>query len=416
MANRRLHYAWIVVAVAGGAILLGAGVRSAPGIFLLAMEEDIGISRSAVSLAVSLGLIFYGLAAPLSGRFVDRVGPRRVATIGLLITAVGSALAAVSNSGWQLDLFLGVVSGIGTGLIGSVLGAAIANRWFATNRSMVVGLFGGLMSAGQLLFIPLLSGIGLSHGWRTATWWLAGLAAAAVLPVAWFVRDHPSAMGLAPYGASIPVPAPTPDKSIMKKALRSREFWLLAGTFGICGATTHGIIGTHFIAHAVEHGFTPRIAAGTLALIGAFNFVGTIASGWLTDRVDPRRLLMGYYGFRGLSLFLVPLVHDQLGLVAFAVLFGLDYIATVPPTVALTVEVFGSQNVGTVYGWVFFSHQAGAALAAFGFGLLREEAGDYVLAFLAAGTLAVAAGIAALSIERTRRRPVLAAEGLGVSP
>jgi predicted MFS family arabinose efflux permease len=202
----------------------------------------------------------------------------------------------------------------------------------------------------------------------------------------------------------------------MKKALRSREFWLLAGTFGICGATTHGIVGTHFIAHAVEHGFTPRIAAGTLALIGAFNFVGTIASGWLTDRVDPRRLLMGYYAFRGLSLFLVPLVHDQLGLVAFAVLFGLDYIATVPPTVALTVEVFGSQNVGTVYGWVFFSHQAGAALAAFGFGLLREEAGDYVLAFLAAGTLAVAAGVAALSIERTRRRPVLTAEGLGLSP
>ena len=407
-STRRLHYGWVVVAVAGVAILIGAGVRSAPGIFLLPMEEDIGISRSAVSLAVSLGLIFYGLAAPLSGRFVDRVGPRKVAAMGLLITAAGSALAATSNSGWHLDLFLGVVSGIGTGLIGSVLGAAIANRWFVTNRSMIVGLFGALMSAGQLLFIPLLSRVSLSYGWRTATWGLAGLAAAAVLPVAWLVRDHPSSMGLAPYGATAPVPPPTPDPLIMKKALRSRTFWLLAGTFGICGLTTHGIVGTHFVAHAVEHGFTPQIAAGTLALMGAFNFVGTLASGWLTDRMDPRRLLMVYYGFRGLSLFLVPLVHDQLGLVAFAVLFGLDYIATVPPTVALTVEAFGSQNVGTVYGWVFFAHQAGAALAAFGFGLLREETGDYVVAFLLAGAMAIAAGVAARSITSSRR-PVLLA-------
>jgi predicted MFS family arabinose efflux permease len=407
-SRRRLHYGWIVVAVAGAAVLIGAGVRSAPGIFLLAMEEDIGISRSSVSLAVSLGLIFYGLAAPLSGRFVDRVGPRKVATLGLLTTATGSALAAVSNSGWQLDLFLGIVSGIGTGLIGSVLGAAIANRWFVTNRSMVVGLFGALMSAGQLLFIPLLSSISLSNGWRTATWGLAGISAAAILPVAWLVRDHPSSMGLAPYGATAPVPPPTPDDLVMRKALRSRDFWLLAGTFGICGLTTHGIVGTHFVAHAVEHGFTPQIAAGTLALMGAFNFIGTLASGWLTDRMDPRRLLMVYYAFRGLSLFFVPLVHDQLGLIAFAILFGLDYIATVPPTVALTVEVFGPQNVGTVYGWVFFAHQAGAALAAFGFGLLREGTGNYVLAFLLAGFMAVAAAVAALSIRRSPRPAVLA--------
>jgi predicted MFS family arabinose efflux permease len=264
------------------------------------------------------------------------------------------------------------------------------------------------MSAGQLLFIPLLSSISLSNGWRTATWGLAGISAAAILPVAWLVRDHPSSMGLAPYGATAPVPPPTPDDLVMRKALRSRDFWLLAGTFGICGLTTHGIVGTHFVAHAVEHGFTPQIAAGTLALMGAFNFIGTLASGWLTDRMDPRRLLMVYYAFRGLSLFFVPLVHDQLGLIAFAILFGLDYIATVPPTVALTVEVFGTQNVGTVYGWVFFAHQAGAALAAFGFGLLREGTGNYVLAFLLAGFMAVAAAVAALSIRRSPRPAVLA--------
>jgi predicted MFS family arabinose efflux permease len=189
----------------------------------------------------------------------------------------------------------------------------------------------------------------------------------------------------------------------MRRAIRSPDFWLLAGTFGVCGLTSNGIVGTHFIAHAVEHGFTEGVAAGTLAVMGAFNFVGTIASGWLTDRFDPRRLLLTYYGFRGLSLFLVPFIHDRLGLAAFAILFGLDYIATVPPTVALAADRFGRENVGTVYGWVFASHQAGAALAAWGGGFIREQSGDYAIAFIAAGFMAIFAAMAVLWI---RKRPV----------
>jgi predicted MFS family arabinose efflux permease len=189
----------------------------------------------------------------------------------------------------------------------------------------------------------------------------------------------------------------------MRKARRSLDFWLLVGTFGVCGLTSNGIVGTHFIAHAVEHGFTQTVAAGTLAVMGAFNFFGTIASGWLTDRYDPRRLLLVYYSFRGVSLFLVPLIHDRMGLLAFAVLFGLDYIATVPPTVALAADVFGRENVGTVYGWIFASHQAGAALAAWGGGLIRDQMGTYAPAFLAASVLAVLAGMAALAIKRATR-------------
>ena len=404
---RRLHYGWVVVAFAGTAVFLSAGVRAAPGVFLLPIEEDLGLSRTTVSLAVSLGLILYGLAAPFSGKLIDRYGPRLVATTGMLITAAAMFLSAMSRNALQLILFFGILSGIGTGLIGSVLGATLANRWFVKRRGLVIGIFGAAVSAGQLVFLPVLAGLSVSQGWRTTSVWIAAAVAVVAIPVVLFVRNDPAAMGIGPYGSSQPVPIPPPEPQVMRRAIRSADFWLLVGTFGICGLTSNGIIGTHFIAHAVEHGFTQTIAAGTLAVMGAFNFVGTIASGWLTDRFDPRRLLLIYYGFRGVSLLMLPALHDQLGLVAFAVLFGLDYIATVPPTVALAADTFGRQNVGTVYGWVFASHQLGAASAAWAGGFIREQAGTYAPAFLGAGFAAVLAATAALAIRR-RAQPQLA--------
>ena len=402
---RRVHYGWVVVASAGMAVLLSAGVRAAPGVFLLPIEEDLGLSRSTVSLAVSLGLILYGLAAPISGKLIDRYGPRLVATAGMLVTAVGMGLSALSRNALQLNLFFGILSGIGTGLIGSVLGATLANRWFVKRRGLVIGIFGAAVSAGQLLFLPVLATLTVSQGWRTTSTWLAVVVGLAAIPVLLFVRNDPAAMGIGPYGSAQPVPIPAPEPQIMRRAVRSPDFWLLVGTFGICGLTSNGIIGTHFIAHAVEHGFTATVAAGSLAVMGAFNFAGTIASGWLTDRFDPRRLLLVYYGFRGISLIMLPALHDQIGLAAFAVLFGLDYIATVPPTVALAADTFGRQNVGTVYGWVFASHQLGAASAAWAGGFIREQAGNYAPAFLGAGLAAVLAAMAALAI---RHRPQLA--------
>lgn len=397
---RRVHYGWVVVACAGMAVLLAAGVRAAPGVFLLPIEEDLGLSRSTVSLAVSLGLILYGLAAPVSGKLIDRYGPRLVATVGMLVIGAGMGLSALSANALQLNLFFGVLSGIGTGLIGSVLGATLANRWFVKRRGLVIGIFGAAVSAGQLIFLPVLASLTVTQGWRTTSTQIAVVVALAAIPVLFLVRNDPAAMGIGPYGAAQPVPIPAPEPHVMRRAIRSPDFWLLVGTFGICGLTSNGIIGTHFIAHAVEHGFTEAVAAGSLAVMGAFNFVGTIASGWLTDRFDPRRLLLVYYGFRGVSLFMLPVLHDQLGLVGFAVLFGLDYIATVPPTVALAADTFGRQNVGTVYGWVFASHQVGAAAAAWAGGFIREQAGNYAPAFLGAGLAAVLAAMAALAIRR----------------
>jgi MFS family permease len=404
---RRLHYGWVVVACAGTAVFLSAGVRAAPGVFLLPIEEDLGLSRSTVSLAISLGLILYGLAAPFSGKLIDRYGPRLVATAGMVITAAAMFLSAVSRNALQLNLFFGVLSGVGTGLIGSVLGATLANRWFVKRRGLVIGIFGAAVSAGQLVFLPVLASLSISQGWRSTSAWIAAAVAVVAIPVVLFVRNDPAAMGIGPYGSSQPIPIPAPEPQIMRRAIRSTDFWLLVGTFGICGLTSNGIIGTHFIAHAVEHGFTATIAAGSLAVMGAFNFAGTIASGWLTDRFDPRRLLLIYYGFRGISLLMLPALHDQLGLMAFAVLFGLDYIATVPPTVALAADTFGRQNIGTVYGWVFASHQLGAASAAWAGGFIREQVGNYGPAFLAAGFAAVLAAMAALAIRR-RAQPVLA--------
>jgi MFS family permease len=406
---RRLHYGWIVVACTALAIFVAAGVRSAAGVFLLPMEADLGIPRSAVSLAVSLGLLVYGLSAPISGSLIDRFGPRRVASAGLLLIAAGMVTSANATSAWQLHAFFGVLTGVGTGVVGGVLGATIASRWFVRHRGLVVGIFGAAVSAGQLVFIPVLASLTVRLGWRPTSLWMAMAAGLLLLPVSSLLRNDPADKGIAPYGVVETTPLPGPDPGVMRKAVRTPDFWLLVGTFGICGLTSNGIIGTHFIAHAVEHGFAETVAAGALAVMGAFNFVGTIASGWLSDRFDPRRLLLMYYGLRGVSLFLIPMVHGQLGLMAFALLFGLDYVATVPPTVALVSDTFGRQNVGTVYGWVFAAHQAGAALSAWGGGVIRERWGDYVPAFLTAGVAAVIAGIAILWVKRSTRPALHAA-------
>ena len=264
-------------------------------------------------------------------------------------------------------------------------------------------MFGASTSAGQLLFVPGLMLMATSLGWRTSSLVLGGLALLAIIPLAIWMRNDPADLHLTPLGAPLhttPARSSGGESGVMRRALRSVEFWLLAGTFFICGATSTGLIGTHLIPHAYDHGIPQTTAAGLLALMGAMNFAGTLGSGWLTDRYDPRKLLAVYYGFRGLSLLFLPFVTEPWGLAAFSILFGLDYIATVPPTTALVADNFGRRNVGTVYGWVFCSHQIGAALAAWGGGLARDALGSYGLAFLIAGALALAGALLALRISR----------------
>jgi sugar phosphate permease len=405
MATRvasRFYYGWVVVAATAVAILFAAGIRVAPGAFLLDMANSTGWSRASLSLAAAIGLLVYGFTGPAAGSLMLRIGSRKVATAALLITAAALAVTSVVQEEWQLTLTFGLLSGIGTGLIASVLGATVANRWFVRHRGVVIGIFGAASSAGQLIFYPLLTSMVEGSGWRGSALTLAILAALLSIPIALLLRDDPADLAVKPLGESAtdrPVQR-TSEEGTMRRALRTPTFWLLAGTFFVCGFSSNGVVGQHFIAHAVDHGFTPGVAAEALALMGIFNFFGTIASGWLTDRIDPRKLLFVYYLFRGVSLLTLPVIHDLLGIVAFAVLFGIDYIATVPPTIALTADTFGRRNVGVVYGWVFAAHMVGAAVAAWGAGIIRDTQGSYTIAFISAALLAGLASLAALMIRR----------------
>jgi predicted MFS family arabinose efflux permease len=407
----RIFYGWVVVAVTVPVVLVIAGSRAAPGAWLDPMEADTGWSTSTLSFAAAIGLVLFGLAGPISGYLVSRLGLRRVVILSLVASAAAMALSSQVNSQWQLHLVFGAFAGLSAGLVASVVGATVATRWFEARRGLVVGLFGAAGSAGLLIFYPLLTALSGEYGWRDASLVLAVILAATVPLAAIFIRDHPTDLGLAPLGGTEVLERPPPLRfgdlfTVLRRVSRTGDFWLLAGTFFVCGATSNGLIGQHFISHATEHGFTENAAARWLAVMGAFNFVGTIASGWLTDRMDPRRLLLAYYGFRGLSLLFLPLAHDNLTIALFAVFFGLDYIATVPPTIALAADRFGRDNIGVVYGWIYAAHQIGAGLAAWITGIVRDQAGEYSPAFYAAGIIAAGAGLAALRIRRGVPAPV----------
>lgn len=404
LALQRFYYGWVVVAITALTLLISAGVRSAPGVFLLPINAELGWSRATISFAVFLGLLLYGFAGPASGALMDRFGPRRLMLAGMLLITASMAASAMMQSIWQLNLFWGGLSGLGTGVASAVLGATVANRWFVQRRGLVMGIFGAATSAGQLIFVPLLVMLATQIGWRNGIFFLGAVTLAILLPIAIFMRDEPAALGLRPYGTSeidvATAKVAVREHGVMRQALRSPAFWLLSSTFFVCGASSNGLIGTHFIPYAMDCGITQVTAASALALMGMFNFVGTIGSGWLTDRFDPRKLLLIYYGFRGLSLILLPFVQNTFGLTLFAVLFGLDYIATVPPTTALVADLFGRKHVGTVFGWVFCAHQIGAALAAWLGGIARDSLGDYMMAFVIAGIMAITAGVLALMIGK----------------
>src|ERR671916_384243 len=420
LTNRKLYYGWVVVWVVFAALLVSAGVRAAPTVLINPLESEFGWGRAAISAAVSVGLLLYGLTGPAAGWLMDRFGPKPLTLFGLGLIGLSTLMGAAMTELWQLNVFWGVLSGLGTGVVAPVLGATVANRWFVERRGLVLGILGAAASAGQLVTVPALMWLVVESRWRTATVVLAAIVLLVLVPVLLFMRNDPTSVGLRPYGEPDENPAeespapepstavaqpPEPGGSPVLRALRSPVFWLLSGSFFICGASSNGIIGVHFVPHSIDHGIPEVTAASALALMGAMNFVGTIASGWLTDSYDPRKLLALYYSLRGLSLLLLPFVTDFSGLAVFAVFFGLDYIATVPPTVALVADRFGRLNVGAVFGWVFFSHQVGAALASYLGGVARDSLGDYTLAFLAAGVLAILAALMAYLINRRPLSP-----------
>ncbi len=417
-ATRHLHYAWIAAGLTFLVLLVAAGVRSAPGVLIVPVERELGWSRATLSLAVSVSLVLYGLLGPFAAALMDRLGVRRTMTLALAVLAIGVAATSLVTAPWQMVALWGFVVGTGTGMTALVLGATVVNRWFETRRGLVMGMLSAATATGQLIFLPLLAWLVESAGWRLGVLVIAGAALTLVPVVGLLMRERPADLGLAPYGAEGgPRPAPPHAGNpvmvaleTLRDGLRSRDFWLLAGSFFICGASTNGLIGTHLIPACNDHGIPEIQAAGLLAAMGLFDLVGTTASGWLSDRYDNRWLLAWYYGLRGLSLLYLPFAFDVsfYGLSLFAIFYGLDWIATVPPTVKLCGQSFGRERAGIMFGWVFAAHQLGAAFIAFLAGLIRTELSDYLAAFLFAGLLCLAASMMVLLIGRSPRHPVVA--------
>jgi MFS family permease len=409
----RFHYAWVVVAITFLALLVTSSVRAAPGVLINPLEREYGWDRAAISAAIAVSILTFGLGGPLSGTLVNRFGPRRVILFGCSLVAAGLLAMLALHDLWQFFAFWGIVVGIGTGAVGNVLGATVAHRWFRTHRGLVLGAFGAATSTGQLLFIPAMASLTVSIGWRAAIELLVVVSILVLVPVAIFMRDKPEDVGIKAYGEQLVLSdeerASDTRSTPMRVALRTSDFWLLAGSFFICGYTSNGLIGTHLIPHAIEHGFTEVTAASAVGLMGAMNIIGTLGSGWLSDRFDNRKLLAAYYGFRALSLSLLPLIFDVQGLYIFSIVYGLDWIATVPPTANLVAGIYGRASLGTIYGWVFFSHMTGAAIAAYAAGYMHTVVGDYNLMFISAALFgAVATGLA-LRIQAPARTAAAAA-------
>lgn len=408
-----LHWAWVVAAVSFVALLGAAGFRSVPGVMMNPLHHEFGWSHGTVGLAMSVNMTLFGLTSPFAAALMDRFGIRPVLTVALTMIAAGSALSVTMTASWQLVLLWGVLVGTGTGAISMGFVATIATRWFDAHRGLVTGVLTAASATGQLIFLPVVAAITTHHGWRWASLVVAAAALCVIPPVLLLMRNWPQDKGLGRYGEpSVDAgPAPRPPGSSFAAAFsglvlgaRVPAFWLLAGSFAICGMTTNGLIGTHFIPAANDHGMPTTVAAGLLAVVGVLDVAGTVFSGWLTDRVDARVLLAIYYTGRGLSLLALPALlspHAEPGTWVFIIFYGLDWVATVPPTIALCRNYFGDKTP-IVFGWVFASHQLGAAVAAAGAGWIRDLRGDYDLAFyLAAGLCAVAA-MMCLSVRKVR--------------
>ncbi|MBD5654639.1 MAG: MFS transporter [Candidatus Eremiobacteraeota bacterium] len=414
----RLHYAWVVAATAFVVLIVVAGIRATPGVLMTPIERDMGWSAQTISAAAAINITLYGLVGPFAAALMQTFGLRRTMVLGLAIVACGVLSAGFSREPWQLILTWGVIAGTGVGTLAMVLAATIANRWFSTKRGLVTGALTAATATGQLIFLPVLAATAERVGWRSATWIVASAAVLAIVPVVVLIRDRPADVGLLPYGAtefadvgrSSGNPL-TVAFGALRRASKSSSFWILAGTFFICGASTNGLIGTHFIAACGDYGIPELKAASLLAAMGIFDLIGTTASGWLSDRLDNRLLLFTYYGLRGLSLLFLPeaLASSFAGLSIFTVFYGLDWIATVPPTVRLATQTFGTEEAPIVFGWISAAHQLGAGAIAFGAGTIRTQFASYTPAFEISGVLCIGAAFAILTFRNAKRAvPALA--------
>ncbi|WP_454852123.1 MFS transporter [Rhizobium binxianense] len=411
LARRNIHYGWVVVAATFLTMLVTAGAMGAPGVLIKPLQDEFGWETSQISSALAIRLILFGLMGPFAAAFMNYFGVRKVIVFALALIGAGFVGSLFMTTLWQLLLLWGIVVGFGTGLTAMVLAATVSTRWFTRHRGLVVGMLSASSATGQLVFLPLMAELTERFGWRSTVFFVCAMIMVAALLVLLFMRDRPSDLNLPSLGETDVAPAPargtlvdalkTPI-TILKEVSRTSTFWILFATFFICGLSTNGLIQTHFVTLCGDFGIVPVAAASVLAVMGIFDFFGTIGSGWLSDRFDNRWLLFWYYGLRGLSLLFLPFSDFSFyGLSIFAVFYGLDWIATVPPTVKIAADRFGREKAGLVFGWVFAGHQLGAATAAYGAGLSRTELSSYLPAFFIAGAFCLLASILAITLKKS---------------
>jgi sugar phosphate permease len=403
----RIHRAWWVAAVAFVAIIGAAGFRATPGVLIEPLHAAFGWSHTTISAAVTVNLVLYGLTSPFAAALMDRFGMRRIVAGALVLVACGSGFTLFMKSSWELIIYWGIMVGLGTGSMAMAFAGTVSTRWFVKRRGLVTGILTAAGATGQLIFLPLLANLVAAYNWQVAAAVVSACALAVVPLVWWLLRDRPEDIGALAYGATAPLPAVAATGAgrralaVLGRAARTRTFWMLAGGFAICGASTNGLVTTHFVPAAHDHGLPATAAAGLLAVVGIFDIVGTIASGWLTDRFDSRKLLAIYYGLRGVSLIVLPLLFsDRLDppMAFFVIFYGLDWVATVPPTLALCRAAFGDADGPVVFGWVLASHQVGAGAIALGAGIVRDQLGTYDPAWYGAGALCALAAVLSLLV------------------
>jgi len=413
--KRVVHPAWFAAGVTFLTLVTAAGFRSASSVLIIPLEDAFGWGREQISLAIAINVLVYGLVAPFAAALMERFGIRKVVMSALTSVSIGAALTTFMSAPWQLIALWGFVIGISTGSLALVFAATVANRWFVEKRGIVIGVLTASSATGQLIFLPGLSYLAEMNGWKSVSSTIA-LVAIALVPIIWvFLKERPSDAGVLPYGAPENWSAPAKNSmsagslaiDTLKQASKKKDFWYLVGSFFVCGLSTSGLIGTHFIPAAHDHGMGTTTAASLLALVGVFDLVGTIASGWLTDRYDPRKLLFFYYGLRGLSLFLLPSilfasVHPST--LVFVIFYGLDWVATVPPTIMLCRTILGPERATVIYGWVFAAHQIGGSIAAFGAAVLRVQFGNYAVAFYISGLMCLITSYFVLQIAKGQTR------------
>lgn len=410
------HYAWIIAGVTFAALLVAGGVRGSPGVLVVPLETEFHWSRATISFAIGVNICFYGLIGPFAAALMESIGLRRTMLGALAAIGTGVLTTIAMQQSWQLVLLWGVIVGAGTGVTANVLAATVATRWFVAQRGLVVGLLTSAAAAGQLVFLPPLATITVTYGWRWMALTVAAVAFSLIPVVAILMRDRPGEIGIAAYGDTrenserqTKLTNSNPMRAAFETlgaGLRSRDFWLIGGSLFICGASTNGLIGTHLIPACIDHGIPEITAASLLAGMAVFNFIGATSSGWLSDRIDPRLLLVAYYGLRGLSLAYLPFAFVSFyGLSIFAVFYGLDWIATIPATIRLTTGRFGKQKTGIMFGWLMVLHQVGGAVAAFVTGVLRTDLGTYLQAFILSGLLCLIAAVMVLFIASEPNMP-----------